>query len=125
VLITPGSYGLVSQPPVIFTGLVSLLGPTYSNPALYVFGLLADPYTVGYRRTPMLYIDAQTSTAFCEAHNNMFADSYAGPITGSFLVRNSEIMSAAHEPETYVMLLAGLGVMGFMLRRRKQSALAA
>jgi hypothetical protein len=26
------------------------------------------------------------------------------------------------EPETYAMLLAGLGLMGFVARRRKQSA---
>jgi hypothetical protein len=28
------------------------------------------------------------------------------------------------EPETYAMLLAGLGLMGFVARRRKQSAAA-
>ena len=28
------------------------------------------------------------------------------------------------EPETYAMILAGLGLMGFMARRRKQNAAA-
>jgi len=34
-------------------------------------------------------------------------------------------VSAVPEPETYAMMLAGLGMMGFMVRRRRQQASAA
>ena len=33
-------------------------------------------------------------------------------------------VTAVPEPETYVMLLAGLGLMGFVTRRRRQSVAA-
>lgn len=51
---------------------------------------------------------AETSTS------DIFAD--GDPVVGQFLVRS---VSAVPEPETYAMLLAGLGVMGAFARRRK------
>ncbi|MDP1573390.1 MAG: FxDxF family PEP-CTERM protein [Coxiellaceae bacterium] len=35
---------------------------------------------------------------------------------------DTNLVSAVPEPETYAMLLAGLGLLGFMARRRKESA---
>ncbi|MEG1329583.1 MAG: FxDxF family PEP-CTERM protein, partial [Janthinobacterium sp.] len=40
-------------------------------------------------------------------------DNYSGAV-----IDNVSVMAAVPEPETYAMLLAGLGLMGF-LRRRK------
>jgi PEP-CTERM motif len=34
---------------------------------------------------------------------------------------NTGVVGAVPEPETYAMLLAGLAVMGFVVRRRRQS----
>lgn len=42
-------------------------------------------------------------------HNGLFA----------WAVRPGQVVSAVPEPETYAMLLAGLGLMGFLARRRK------
>jgi len=40
---------------------------------------------------------------------------------GQMLIDNLQV-TAVPEPETYAMLLAGLGLLGFMARRRKESA---
>lgn len=41
-------------------------------------------------------------------------------ISGSYLIMHDLTVSAVPEPETYAMLLAGLGILGFAARRRKQ-----
>jgi hypothetical protein len=42
-------------------------------------------------------------------------------VPGGSFTTESGIMSAVPEPETYAMFLAGLGLMGFVTRRRKIS----
>ena len=39
----------------------------------------------------------------------------------AFEVANFSIVAAVPEPETYVLMLAGLGAVGFMNRRRRQA----
>jgi hypothetical protein len=45
--------------------------------------------------------------------------------TGSLLSLNLPAVNAVPEPETYAMLLAGLGLMGFVARRRQRNLAAA
>jgi hypothetical protein len=41
------------------------------------------------------------------------------------MITEGYLLTAVPEPETYAMLLAGLGLMGFVARRRKQKEVAA
>jgi hypothetical protein len=43
----------------------------------------------------------------------------------AFETDNHAFLSPIPEPETYAMMLAGLGLLGFMARRRKQKETAA
>ena len=46
---------------------------------------------------------------------------WTGSSSGSAQVNDAPFISAVPEPETYAMLLAGLGLIGFTARRRKLS----
>ena len=46
-----------------------------------------------------------------------------GDLTIDSLGGHLEITTAVPEPETYAMLLAGLGLLGFLAHRRKSSAI--
>ena len=46
----------------------------------------------------------------------------SGVYTGAVALSNATAVTPVPEPETYAMLLAGLGAVGFMSRRRKVSA---
>jgi hypothetical protein len=59
-----------------------------------------------------------TGTAVDNTLNLFYFDSNTGGNRGSVLAS----VSAVPEPETYAMLLAGLGLMGFIARRRKTAA---
>lgn len=48
----------------------------------------------------------------------------AGGVTNSETIGYDYIFQPIPEPETYAMMLAGLGLMGFMVRRRRQRAIA-
>lgn len=65
-----------------------------------------DYFTVG---------TAYTGTAVDNTLNLFYFDSNTGGNRGSILAS----VSAVPEPETYAMLLAGLGLVGFIARRRK------
>ena len=53
-----------------------------------------------------------------------FNDSFRGDADYDDFVVGVRFVSAVPEPETYAMLLAGLGLMGFTARRRKASPFA-
>jgi len=42
----------------------------------------------------------------------------SGGINSAYIMDNLQVVSAVPEPETYAMLLVGLGLIGFMARRR-------
>lgn len=48
-----------------------------------------------------------------------YPDDFHGQNVSVMLVRTTAVTTAVPEPETYTMLLAGLGLIGFMVRRRK------
>lgn len=51
--------------------------------------------------------------------NSNYPDDFHGQNVSVMLVRTTAITTAVPEPETYAMLLTGLGIIGFMTRRRK------
>jgi len=52
--------------------------------------------------------------------DGQFSIDTSSPYLGSYLVRSSGAVSPVSEPETYALMLAGLGVVGGMTRRRKR-----
>jgi len=50
------------------------------------------------------------------------ADVITGSSTGAVGATGQGVVTVVPEPETYALMLAGLGVMGFIARRRKQHA---
>ncbi|MBK9444109.1 MAG: PEPxxWA-CTERM sorting domain-containing protein [Comamonadaceae bacterium] len=52
--------------------------------------------------------------------NSLHLDSFANPTGGAFLNSSTtSALSLVPEPETYAMLLAGLGLIGTIARRRR------
>jgi len=76
-------------------------------------------------------LDTQTFSAIGSSFESSVADAGAGPFSlthryqisavgpGSANSTINTMVSAVPEPETYAMLLAGLGLMGFVARRRR------
>ncbi len=56
--------------------------------------------------------------------NGSFALHVQGLSTAQYGTNSAWYVSPVPEPETYAMMLAGLGLMGFMARRRKTNALS-
>jgi hypothetical protein len=69
--------------------------------------------SVGSRTLPDSFIGIVSTTSFTSAKF------YAASSGDSWGLDNLEV-AAVPEPETYAMLMAGLGLLGFMARRRKQ-----
>ncbi len=75
---------------------------------------------------PLVINDGLTAPMCCEENIGGWIGSEHLSTVGSWLVRGvpppSPPVGSIPEPETYAMLLAGLGLMGFIARRRKQAA---
>ena len=61
-------------------------------------------------------------TGFAARAAFQVVDTFATSTTGVFLHSDNAFINSVPEPETYAMLLAGLGLLGFVARRRKQKA---
>lgn len=93
------------------TGLVTEIQPTaYGYGSTFIFtGLSAGTYTLSWEA----FANTTTTNLISGASSTV----YGG--TGKFSTQ--VIISSVPEPETYAMILAGLGIVGFMSRRRKAS----
>jgi hypothetical protein len=80
-----------------------------SNPYIYNKGALTDPGT---------YQNISVNSANGISHFQFVTDSYS--ILGNTSIDNVNInITAVPEPETYLMMLMGLGLMGFVVCSRK------
>jgi hypothetical protein len=94
------------------TGVGSEIQPTFygvGSSAFVFSGLTAGTYTLSF--------SAFTNTTKTNLFTGSSTTKYGG--TGAFATQIQ--VSAVPEPETYAMILAGLGIVGFMSRRRKAS----
>ena len=96
-----GAFTLSSLDIIFDSGVTTFVG---SNAAVYTVS------GTGYVSFGTLFAGV-TSVMWNAADTSSFGDS---------VIDNVEINSAVPEPETYAMLLAGLGMLGFAARRRKQ-----
>jgi phage terminase large subunit-like protein len=63
--------------------------------------------------------DAKTAVTFREIRSEQATDSIRGNQFHAWAVRSGDVAAPIPEPETYAMLLAGLGLLGFMARRKR------
>jgi len=142
IAIGAGYYGFVDMETDRIDGLLGLMGSTldYYYGALFghsydqhwgyaegqgldfSYGLLADSYPIpGHQFLGIIYDNDEAPSVGdgTQAHATNFHVSSAENHVGSFLVRDS-IAAPVPEPETYAMMLAGLGLLGFAQRCRKQ-----
>ena len=73
----------------------------------------------GNRLSQNDYVSWSISGLSSSIYTNSYVHVQGGPNGGS--AKYTPIMSAIPEPETYAMMLAGLGLLGFTARRRKNS----
>jgi hypothetical protein len=90
---------------------------TEIQPSIYGAGSTAFVFTGLSAGTYTLSFSAFTNTTTTNLITNTSSTSYGGKGIFSTQV----VVSAVPEPETYAMILAGLGIVGFMARRRKVS----
>ncbi len=104
----------------------------FANPSqLTGFSFNLDNSSFGnLQASNILFLDADgktifTSNGFFQNTTSNFSVSFASPLTVSAVLLPSGKLyddvsvAAVPEPETYAMMLGGLGLLGFMARRRK------
>lgn len=122
----PGSTLVLNVTSQQARGFMDLLGETYWSryygPDFVIAGSLGGFYNsvagTGGRSTYLcISLGACANGSFVHDTDQ---STYTAANVGQFLVRNS-LTQPIPEPETYALMLAGLGLLGLMARRRKQS----
>jgi hypothetical protein len=101
--------------------IVSLIGRTTVNyPGNFsTYGMVSDRDSFGRQYYDMMYSFQGGDTIYGAAYLNAFSEQVdvASDYIGTYLYRAT---APVPEPETWAMLLAGLGLLGFAARRRRQ-----
>ena len=108
--------GGISGPGV--TGLLGLTGRVVNGKVQ----LFATSYGLNELSQSYLYgiTDDLNATSISQVGNEQFSVLYTDP-TGQMSIRGVAFAPAVPEPETYVLMLAGLGMLGFMFRNKKSA----
>lgn len=103
------SYSFTLSGPSNVTGDVDLFGGTAAVGVNLLFG-----------STSLSDLDASDTFSFSNLAGGSYTLLFTGFSSGAGAFGGFYNVSAVPEPETYAMMLAGLGVMGFMAARRRR-----
>ena len=99
----------------VYSGALSLNNPG-DTLSLFSDGLLIDSVSYGLATAGVSFNFTDDGTPYKSTQEYDPINHYFGSPRSA-----NEIMAAIPEPETYALLLAGLGLLGFAARRKKQS----
>ena len=101
--------------------------PPGSPPGSGGFAITGQAYAIAVG--PQLYTGPASAPTFILGNDLAFTDysntDFPNGVHSSLSITCVECVAPVPEPESYAMLLAGLGLLGFMARRRKQKEAAA